>query len=226
MWKTCKWYRPCAKRVFKECSNMAYLVYHTQNLQHNQAKWSFNNVQRNKIKLNRKSACRTLPLFKRSFWGSFEMKSLKEEKTWKLCRALSTVTKSGRIPAQRCLWTMEHIFPDLFRDSSKWLRALFVAVNSLSTIVENGLQVILFERSINGSCYLRRPLLSLQSRQIFLNIICSFIKHFLVFVDFSIQKRWQVTSLCLPCCFLFLRLRWITPSSICIILHIILSLIQ
>ena len=48
-------YRPCTKRVFTECSNMAYLVTcnRTQNPHHNQEKWSFCIAQR-KI-LNKKS---------------------------------------------------------------------------------------------------------------------------------------------------------------------------
>ena len=37
------------------------------------------------------------------------------------------------------LWTVEHISPDLLRDFSKELSALFASVNSLSPIIENGL---------------------------------------------------------------------------------------
>ena len=62
-----------------------------------------------------------------------------KESTCKLYRVLKTVTKSGRFLAPERLWTMEYILLNLFRDSSKGLSAFFVSVNSLSTIIENGL---------------------------------------------------------------------------------------
>ena len=101
-WKTCKWYRPCAKHVFTECSNMADLVNRTQNPHHNQARWSFFIAQRDKV--NQTSACRTLWLFKQGFWGSFAMKVERadvKESTCKLYRVLRTVTKSGCFLAKR-----------------------------------------------------------------------------------------------------------------------------
>ena len=119
-WKTCKWYRPCAKHVFTECSNMADLVYRTQNPHRKQAKWSFFIAQRNNV--TQTSACRTFRQFKQGFWGSFEMKIEREddkESTCKLYRVLKNVTKSGRFLVQGRLWTMEQMLPDLFKDSSK-----------------------------------------------------------------------------------------------------------
>ena len=61
------------------------------------------------------------------------------ESTGSLYCVLSTVTKSGRIFAQSCLWTLDHILPDLFRDSNEGSSALFVSVNSVSAIFDNGL---------------------------------------------------------------------------------------
>ena len=109
--------------------------------------------------------------------------------------------------------TMEHILPDLLRDSSKGLSAFFVSVNSLSTVIENGPVVLFvanalkfnqwqlyliaffallftFQFAFDLHCfvYISRPSASLQSCNIFLNI-CSFVKYFLVFVEFPIQKR-------------------------------------
>ena len=57
--------RTCAKHVLTECSNMADLVNRTQNLHHNQAKWSFFIAQRNN--LNLVSVYRTFPLFELRF---------------------------------------------------------------------------------------------------------------------------------------------------------------
>ena len=83
-WKTCKWYRPCAKHVFTECSNMADLVYRTQNPHHNQANWSFFIAQRNN--LTQTSACRTFRLFKQGFCVSFQIKIEREDDKDSTCK--------------------------------------------------------------------------------------------------------------------------------------------
>ena len=106
-WKTWKWYRPCVKSVFTECSNMADLVNRTQNPHHNQAKWSFYIAQRNKLNRN-KLACRIFLLFKQRFEGIIEMKIEREDNKESMCKTFSvlgTVIKSGPFLAKRHLWT-------------------------------------------------------------------------------------------------------------------------
>ena len=103
VWKTCKWYKPCAKILFTECSNMTELGNCPQNPHHNQAKWSIYIAQRNKISW--KLVCRSFPLFLDLKWN---LRGVDKESTWKIYCVLSTVTKRGRIK-QRGFWTMEHL---------------------------------------------------------------------------------------------------------------------
>ena len=111
-WKTFKWYRPCAKRVLAaERSNMADLVNCTQNPHHNQTKWSFYISQRRNLK--QKSVCRTFPLFKKRFWGSFKMKIEREgdkESMWKLYRVSQDCRKKWTFSCKETFMDRETYF--------------------------------------------------------------------------------------------------------------------
>ena len=145
-WKTWMWNRPCAKRVFTECLNirmnlrfMANLVNCTQNPHHNLAKRSFYITQRinlNAVSFQNISAVQTkiLGLIWNENWKRGWQRIQVQTIPW--AHGLS-----GSFLPQRFLSTMEHILPDLIRDSSK--RFVFVclffffSVNSLSTIIQN-----------------------------------------------------------------------------------------
>ena len=119
---------------------MADLVHRTHNPRHNQAKWSFFIAQRNN--LNQTSPCRTFRLFKQRFWGSFETKIERKDDKEFTCTAIPCAQdcdKKWTFSCEKTLMAMEHIFPDPFRDSRNRLSAFFVSVNSLSTIIKNGL---------------------------------------------------------------------------------------
>ena len=192
-------YRPCAKSVLTECSNMADLIYLCTQISphHNQAKLSFIIAERNNLK--QISVCRTqvsavkmskiLELIKNENW-----------KRWRRRIHMQTIPC-----AQDCdrKWQKDVYGPwNIFflnyseiqvRDSKpfvyfceravdnyrEWPVALFVAYESFF----NGSSIW----GKHGFVKLR-PAASLQSYKIFFNI-CSFIWHFLEFLEFPIQKR-------------------------------------
>ena len=112
---------------------MANLVYRTQNPHHNQAIGPF---------LTLTSACRTFRLFKQGFCISFQIKIEREDDKDSTCKlyCVQDCDKKWTFSCKKTLMDHGTYFPDLFRDSSKRLSALFVSVNSLLTIIiDNGL---------------------------------------------------------------------------------------